>query len=279
MLFCFSSWNGLRHPPSPNESMALELQTWIPSRAGEAQRCGPRALPKASELSVSLLSASQPLLHSCWLPGNQLQRGRERGRDGDWNWLILDIHPEKTTVLKATDSPVFTAALLTIAGAGKQQPGCPLTEVCIQKTRCMYAVEHYSATEGNTSEPAAVSWMNPEPATQSEGSRRRKANAVCKGLHMASRKRWTYLQGRGGDTGAQYGLEDTAGEGGGWRETGASTDTGHRAVLSDDLEGWAGVGWGGEEGSRGRRGMHVYGWCVLLYDRDQPNLVKQVFSN
>ena len=33
--------------------------------AGEAQRCGPWALPKASGLSFSLLSVPQPLLHSC----------------------------------------------------------------------------------------------------------------------------------------------------------------------------------------------------------------------
>ena len=68
----FQQLQGLKHPPSPNESVALELQTWIPGVAGEAQRCGPWALPKASGLSFSLLSVPQPLLHSCWLPGNQL---------------------------------------------------------------------------------------------------------------------------------------------------------------------------------------------------------------
>ena len=44
----------------------------------------------------------------------------------------LSIYPEKTTILKDTCTPVFIAALLTIARTWKQ-PRCPSTEEQIKK--------------------------------------------------------------------------------------------------------------------------------------------------
>ena len=40
--------------------------------------------------------------------------------------LLLGIYPEETITEKYTHTPVFTAALFTIARTWKQ-PGCPLT--------------------------------------------------------------------------------------------------------------------------------------------------------
>ena len=45
---------------------------------------------------------------------------------------LLGIYPEKTTILKDTCTPVFTAALFAIAKTWKQ-PKCPLTEAWIKK--------------------------------------------------------------------------------------------------------------------------------------------------
>ena len=47
-------------------------------------------------------------------------------------------------------------------------------------------------------------------------------------------------------------------------------------VLCDNL----GVGWGGrwEGGSRGRGHMYTYGWSMLLYGRNQHNIVKQLLG-
>ena len=41
------------------------------------------------------------------------------------------------------------------------------------------------------------------------------------------------------------------------------------------------VGWGGwwEGGSRGKGRMHAYGWFMLLYGRNQYNIVKQLSSS
>ena len=40
------------------------------------------------------------------------------------------VHPEKTTIQNDTCTPVFTAALFTIARTWKQ-PKCPLTDECM----------------------------------------------------------------------------------------------------------------------------------------------------
>ena len=45
---------------------------------------------------------------------------------------LLGIHPEKTIIQKDTCTPVFTAALLTIARTEKQ-PRCPPTDEWIKK--------------------------------------------------------------------------------------------------------------------------------------------------
>ena len=46
---------------------------------------------------------------------------------------LLDIYPEKTIIGKDTCTPVFIAALFTIAKTWKQ-PKCPLTDEWIKKT-------------------------------------------------------------------------------------------------------------------------------------------------
>ena len=45
---------------------------------------------------------------------------------------LLGIYPEKTTILKDTRTPVFTAALFTIARTWKQSR-CPLTDEWIEQ--------------------------------------------------------------------------------------------------------------------------------------------------
>ena len=45
---------------------------------------------------------------------------------------LLSIYPDKTIIRKDTCTPVFIAALFTIAKIGKQ-PKCPLTDEWIRK--------------------------------------------------------------------------------------------------------------------------------------------------
>ena len=57
---------------------------------------------------------------------------------------LLGIYPEKTIIQKNTCTPMFIAALFTIARIWKQ-PECPLTEEWIKKMWCVYTMEYYSA--------------------------------------------------------------------------------------------------------------------------------------
>ena len=57
---------------------------------------------------------------------------------------LLGIYPEKTIIRKDTCTPMFIAALLTIAKTWKQ-PKCPLTEEWIRKMWYIYILDYYSA--------------------------------------------------------------------------------------------------------------------------------------
>ena len=61
---------------------------------------------------------------------------------------LLAIYPEKTTTRKDTCTPMFIAALFTIAKTWKQ-PKCPSTEECIKKMWYIHTMEYYSAIKKN----------------------------------------------------------------------------------------------------------------------------------
>ena len=60
---------------------------------------------------------------------------------------LLGIYLDKTTIQKDTRTPMFIAALSTIAKTWKQ-PQCPLTDDWIKK-RCVYTMEYYSTIRKN----------------------------------------------------------------------------------------------------------------------------------
>ena len=57
---------------------------------------------------------------------------------------LLGIYPEKAIIQKDICTPMFTAALFTIARTWKQ-PRCPLTDKWIRKLWYIYTMEYYSA--------------------------------------------------------------------------------------------------------------------------------------
>ena len=67
---------------------------------------------------------------------------------------LLGIHPEETKIEKDTCTPMFTAALLTIARTWKQ-PRCPLTDEWIKKLWYIYKMEYYSAIKKSEVMPLA----------------------------------------------------------------------------------------------------------------------------
>ena len=82
---------------------------------------------------------------------------------------------EETKIEKDTCTPMFTAALFTMARTWKQ-PRCPLTYEWIKKLWYIYTMEYYSAIKRNTYESVLMRWMNLEPIIQTEVSLKEKIN-------------------------------------------------------------------------------------------------------
>ena len=89
---------------------------------------------------------------------------------------LLGIYPEKTIIQKDTCSPVFTAALFTIARSWKQ-PKCPTTDEWIKKMWYIYTMEYYSSIKRNKTGSFVEMWMDLESVIQGE-VRKRKTNIV-----------------------------------------------------------------------------------------------------
>ena len=78
---------------------------------------------------------------------------------------LLGIYPQETKTEKDTRTPMFTAALFTIAKTCRQ-PRCPTTDEWIKKLWYIYTMEYYSAIKMNTFESVLMRWMNLEPIIQ-----------------------------------------------------------------------------------------------------------------
>ena len=86
--------------------------------------------------------------------------------------LLLGIHTKETTIERDTCTPVFIAALFTIARTWKQ-PGCPSADEWIRKLWYVYTMEYYSAIKKNIFESVLMRWMKLEPIIQSEVSQKK----------------------------------------------------------------------------------------------------------
>ena len=65
---------------------------------------------------------------------------------------ILGLYPEKTIIRKDISTPVFTAALFTMAKTWKQ-PKCPSTQEWLKKMWYVYTMDYYSAIKKDESNP------------------------------------------------------------------------------------------------------------------------------
>ena len=86
---------------------------------------------------------------------------------------LLGIYPEEIKTEKDTCTPVFTAALFTVARTWKQ-PRCPLTDERIKKLWYISTMEYYSAIKRNAFESVLMKWTKLEPIIQSEVSQKEK---------------------------------------------------------------------------------------------------------
>ena len=85
----------------------------------------------------------------------------------------LGIYPEETVIDKDTWTPMFIAALFTIARTWKQ-PKCPLADKRIRNLWYIYTMEYYSAIKRNAFESVLMRLMKLEPITHSEVSQKEK---------------------------------------------------------------------------------------------------------
>ena len=83
------------------------------------------------------------------------------------------IYPEKTITQKDICTPMFSAALFTIARPWKQ-PKCPSTDEWIKKMWYIYTMEYYSAIKRNEIGSFVETWMDLETVIQSEISQKEK---------------------------------------------------------------------------------------------------------
>ena len=86
---------------------------------------------------------------------------------------MLGIHTEETRIERDTCTPVFIAALFTIARTWKQ-PRCPSADEWKRKLWYIYTVEYYSAIKKNAFGSVLMRWMKLGPIIQSEVSQKEK---------------------------------------------------------------------------------------------------------
>ena len=86
---------------------------------------------------------------------------------------LLGICPEKIIIQNDTCTPMFIAALFTIARTCKQCR-CPSIDEKTKKLWYVHTMEYYSAIKRNKFESVELRWMNLESAIQSEGSQKEK---------------------------------------------------------------------------------------------------------
>ena len=86
---------------------------------------------------------------------------------------LLGIHTKEIRIERDTCTPVFTAALFTIATIW-MQPRCPSADEWIRKLWYIYTMEYYSTIKNNAFESILMRWLKPEPIIQSEVSQKEK---------------------------------------------------------------------------------------------------------
>ena len=86
---------------------------------------------------------------------------------------LLGVYPVETQTEKDTCTPMFPAALFTIAKTWKQ-PRCPSADEWIKKLWYIYTMEYYSAIKRNAFHSVLMSWMKLGSIIQSEVKSERK---------------------------------------------------------------------------------------------------------
>ena len=111
----------------------------------------------------------QPLCRTVW----RFLKNLETELPYDRAIPLLDIHTKETRTERDTCTPMFIAALFTIARTWKQ-PRCPSADEGIRKLWYIYTMEYYSAIKKNAFQSVLMRWVKLEPIIQSEVSQKEK---------------------------------------------------------------------------------------------------------
>ena len=90
---------------------------------------------------------------------------------------LLGIHTVETRIERDTCTPMFFAALFTIARTWKQ-PRCPSADEWIRKLWYIYTMKYYSVIKKNAFESFLMRWMKLESIIQSKVSQKKNSNTV-----------------------------------------------------------------------------------------------------
>ena len=102
---------------------------------------------------------------------------------------LLGIHTEETRIERDTCTPMFIAALFTIARTWKQ-PRCPSADKWIIKLWYIYTMEYYSANKKNAFESVLMKWMKLEPIIQGEVCQKEKTPIRYTNAYIWNLERW-----------------------------------------------------------------------------------------
>ena len=86
---------------------------------------------------------------------------------------LLGIYTEEARNERDTCTPIFIAALFTIARTWRQ-PRCPLAEEWIRMLLYIYTMDYSLAMKNNAFESVLMKWMKLEPIIHSEVSQKEK---------------------------------------------------------------------------------------------------------
>ena len=86
---------------------------------------------------------------------------------------LLGIHTAEIRIERNTCTPMFIAALFTIART-QRQPRIPSADEWIRKLWYIYTMEYHSAIKKNAYESVPIRWMKLEPIIQNKVSQKEK---------------------------------------------------------------------------------------------------------
>ena len=127
----------------------------------------------------------QPLWRTVWRVLQKLKRELPY----DPAIPLLGIYPEKTIIQNNTCTPMFTAAIFTIARSWKQ-PKCPSTDEWIKKKCYIYTMEYYSAIKRNKIGSSVETWMDLETVVETEVKSIREKQVSYINTYVWNLERW-----------------------------------------------------------------------------------------